>query len=119
MEDTNRGATTEKREGEGDDNHRQRLSSASLPFGGTAVVVGGGVAGTAAAAELCQRRPDARVTLVARDDKVKVREVYFLQVFLAFGRERKRGSTSTSPKKTGKKIEKIEKSGRHQRRPPH
>lgn len=60
-------ATGERR---GDD-HVPR-SSSSLPFGGTAVVVGGGVAGTAAAAELCYRRPDARVALVARDDKVKV-----------------------------------------------
>jgi hypothetical protein len=71
MEDPNEGAEAK---GTGKADADVPRSSASLPLGGAAVVVGGGVAGTAAAAELCSRRPDARVTLVARDDKVKVRK---------------------------------------------
>ena len=70
MEATNQGFTAKK------GGESPRPSSASLPFAGAAVVVGGGVAGTAAAAELCSLRPDARVTLVARDDKVKVRLLF-------------------------------------------
>lgn len=47
--------------------------SASVPPGGRAVIVGAGVAGTAAAATLCAARPDVSVTLVARDATVRVR----------------------------------------------
>lgn len=43
-----------------------------IPPGGTAVIVGAGVAGTAAAATLCAARPDVAVTLVARDATVRV-----------------------------------------------
>ena len=53
--------------------------STPLPPNGAAVIIGAGVAGTAAAAALCAARPDARVTLVARDATVRVR-----------GRERER-----------------------------
>jgi glycine/D-amino acid oxidase-like deaminating enzyme len=37
------------------------------------VIVGAGIAGAAAAAELCRARPDAAVTLVSREPRVKVR----------------------------------------------
>jgi flavin-dependent dehydrogenase len=38
-----------------------------------AVIVGAGIAGAAAAAEMCRARPDAAVTLVSREARVKVR----------------------------------------------
>jgi len=37
------------------------------------VIVGAGIAGAAAAAEVCRARPDAAVTLVSREPRVKVR----------------------------------------------
>jgi hypothetical protein len=86
---------SKKKEGGNSDN--PRVSSASLPFRGAAVVVGGGVAGTAAAAELCSCRPDARVTLVARDDKVKVSFVLFC--FLVWRSRGRRGKDKKKKKK--------------------
>lgn len=111
MEATNQeGATTtakgKKKGGE------SRPSSASLPFGGAAVIVGGGVAGTAAAAEICKLRPDARVTLVARDDKVKVNMFLLRGRRQEDGRERERKKRALNldeknPKKNRKTKQKV------------
>ena len=123
MEASNQGATTakEKKGGESCD-IAPRPSSASLPFGGAAVVVGGGVAGTAAAAELCSLRPDARVTLVARDDTVKVR--LLMESDRAREREvrgrRKRERKREKVLNLGENPGKLRKTkGRHERRAPH
>jgi len=44
-----------------------------LPPSARVVIVGAGIAGAAAAAELCRARPDVRVTMVSQEARVKVR----------------------------------------------
>ena len=47
--------------------------SPPLPHAAAVVIVGAGIAASAAAAELCRARPDVRVTMVSREARVKVR----------------------------------------------
>lgn len=49
--------------------------SPPLPPSAAVVIVGSGIAASAAAAELCRARPDVRVTMVSREARVKVSEM--------------------------------------------